>query len=164
MRNQEWNEFDKGLVSTEEIITIFAENAPQYKNEIAKIYEHIGDIVSLYDYAIPWIEELKEKGYKVYILSNWSKPAYDANLDTNLRFLPMVDGAVMSFQEHIIKPNPEIYQLICNRYGICPQEAVFLDDNLGNITSAQAFGLHTIHFQGYKQAREELEGYLCVGK
>lgn len=160
VHNPWWNEFDKGLMTTEEVIERFAESAPEYKKEIAEIYEHMDEIVSLYDYAIPWIRELKEKGYRVYILSNWSKPAYEANLETHLRFLKEVDGAVMSYQEGVIKPDQKIYELICSRYNINPKEAVFIDDNAANIEGARAFGLNAIHFETYEQAKEELNKYL----
>lgn len=160
VRNPWWEEFDKGLMTTEEIIERFAASAPEYKKDIAQIYENMGDIVRLYDYAIPWIQDLKHRGYKIYILSNWSKPAYDDNLDTNLRFLNLVDGAVMSFREGIIKPDEKIYELICSRYDIDPKRAVFLDDNAANIEGARAFGLNAIHFKTYEQAKAELEAML----
>lgn len=157
VRHQDWNEFDKGLVSTEEIIDTFAAHAPEYRDEIAKIYDHPENMLKLYGYAIPWIQELKARGYKVYILSNWSEPAYYACLDNALRFLDLVDGAVFSFQEHVIKPDKKIFEIICNRYDIDPAKAVFLDDNAGNIESAREFGLNAIHFQCYEQARSELQ-------
>lgn len=160
VRNQAWNEFDKGLISTQEIIEIFAKEAPAYKKQIAEIYDNLPDMLKIYDYAYDWVCGLKEKGYKVYALSNWSEPAYYSNLDTNLRFLSKMDGAVISFQEGIIKPNPEIYQRICDRYHINPVEAVFIDDNAANIKAANEFGLHTILFQNYTQACTELEEYL----
>ncbi|MEE1014633.1 MAG: HAD family phosphatase [Lachnospiraceae bacterium] len=163
VRNPWWEEFDKGLMTTEEVIDRFAERAPEYRTEISEIYEpkNLGELVRLYDYAIPWIQELKADGYRVYILSNWSKPAYDANLDTNLRFLSEVDGALMSFQEGIIKPDRKIYELICSRYDIDPKEAVFLDDNAANIEGARAFGLNAIHFKNYEQAKRELDAMLA---
>ena len=163
VRNPWWEEFDKGLMKTEEVIDRFAERVPEYRTEISEIYEpkNLGELVRLYDYAIPWIQELKADGYRVYILSNWSKPAYDANLDTNLRFLSEVDGALMSFQEGIIKPDRKIYELICSRYDIDPKEAVFLDDNAANIEGARAFGLNAIHFKNYEQAKRELDAMLA---
>ena len=114
-------------------------------------------MISQYDYAKPWIKELKERGYKVYILSNWSKPTYEACLDNELDFLPLVDGAVFSFQEHLIKPDKKIFELICDRYNINRYEAVFLDDNISNVISSLEFGLNTIHFKTYNQGRRELE-------
>lgn len=157
VRTESWNEFDKGICSTEEIIDIFAKNAPEYRSYIEKIFEDPTKMIAQFDYAKSWISELKERGYDVYILSNWSKPTYEACLDNELDFLPLVDGAVFSFQEHLIKPDRKIFELICNRYGIKPSEAVFLDDNEENVRSSKAFGLHTIRFENYAQAKAELE-------
>ena len=66
----------------------------------------------------------------------------------------------MSYREGMIKPNPEIYKLICDRYQINPGEAVFLDDNKANIDAARNYGLHAIHFQNYEQGKEESESLL----
>ena len=160
VHNPWWNEFDKGELSTEEIIDIFAEKAPEYRSYIEKIYEDPTRMIAQFDYAKPWIKEVKERGYKVYILSNWSEPAYEANKDTHLRFLKSVDGAILSFREGMIKPDREIYQLLCNRFHIYPAEAIFLDDNVANVKAAKEFGMQAIHFRNYEQAREELESYL----
>lgn len=160
VRNQAWNEFDKGLVSTKEIIDIFTEKTPKHKAYIAKIFEDPTKMIKQYDYAIPWIKELKERGYQIYILSNWSHPTYHACRDNELNFLDYVDGAVFSFQEHVIKPDKTIFEILQKRYNINLSEAVFLDDNSANVESARAFGLNTIHFQSYEQARTALESYL----
>lgn len=158
--NPWWNEFDKGLMSVEEVVEKFAQRAPAYKEDIANIYKHTKEFVTLFDYSIPWIRELKKKGYKVYVLSNWSEPAYEANKDTHLRFLKEMDGGILSFREGLIKPDKKIYQLLCDRYYIQPEEAVFLDDNLDNIKGAREFGLHAIHFKSYEQAKKELDKLL----
>ena len=52
VHNPWWNEFDKGQMTVEEIIEKYAEKAPEYKEDIAKIYDHPGEFVVLYDYAI----------------------------------------------------------------------------------------------------------------
>ena len=157
VRNDAWNEFDKGILTTEEIIDIFAEGGPEYRPFIEKIFEDPTKMIEQFPYAKEWIKDLKERGYQVYILSNWSEPTYYACLDNELDFLPLVDGAVFSFQEHLIKPDKRIFEVICDRYHINPAEAVFLDDNAANVASSRAFGLHTIHFESYEQAKAELE-------
>ncbi|MBR3602903.1 MAG: HAD family phosphatase [Lachnospiraceae bacterium] len=161
VHNPWWNEFDKGGMTIEEIVDKYAESAPEYKEDIAKIYDHKDEFIVLYEYTIPWIKDLKERGYKVYILSNWSEPVYEANKNTHLRFLKEVDGEIMSYRERMIKPDREIYELLCNRFNINPSEAVFLDDNAANVKGAKEFGLHAIHFKNYEQAKEELERYLA---
>lgn len=160
VHNPWWNEFDKGLMSVEEAVDKYAQNAPEYRQDIAKIYEHCEAFIEMYEYTPFWIRQLKERGYKVYVLSNWSKPAYEANKDTHLSFLEEMDGGLLSFKEGIIKPDKAIYQLLCDRYHINPKEAVFLDDNAANIEAAKEFGLNTIHFKNYQQAKKELEQYL----
>ena len=160
VRHPMWEEFDRGIMTTEEVIDAFAENAPEYRRYIEQIFEDPTKMIDQFDYAKPWIRELKDRGYRVYILSNWAKPTYEACLDNELDFLPLVDGAVFSFQEHLIKPDKKIFETICNRYNINPAEAVFLDDNAANVKSSREFGLHTIHFKNYEQGRKELEELL----
>ena len=160
VRNDAWNEFDKGILTSAEIIDIFAEKAPAYRSYIEKIFEDPTKMIAQFDYAKPWISELKERGFQVYILSNWSEPTYHACLENELDFLPLVDGAVFSFQEKVIKPDKKIFEIICDRYQINPEEAVFLDDNEANVISSREFGLHTIQFESYEQGRRELEKLL----
>ena len=161
VRHQAWVDLDEGIITTEEAKEAYAKEVPEYRKYIDRIYQEMDKMLVQYDYAIPWIKELKERGYRIYILSNWSKPAYDACQNTALSFLPLVDGVVFSYKELMIKPNKKIYELICNRYDINPAEAVFLDDNEANVISSREFGLNTIHFKSYEQGREELEALLA---
>ena len=160
VRHQAWQDLDEGIITTEEAIKAFTEEAPEYREYIERIYQDMTKLLKQYDYAIPWIKELKERGYHIYILSNWSKPAFDCCQHNVLNFLPFVDGAVFSYRERLIKPDKRIYETICNRFEINPAEAVFLDDNEANIISAREFGLNGILFKGYEQGRTELEALL----
>lgn len=160
VRNPWWNEFDKGHISIEEIEEKYVLSAPEYAADIKQIYQHADEFIEMYDYTIPWIQELKTRGYKVYVLSNWSEIAYEKNKDTHLKFLEETDGGILSFREGLIKPDKKIYQLLCERYQINPSEAVFLDDNLANVKAAIKYGMHGIHFVEKSQAKQELEKYL----
>lgn len=160
VHNPWWNEFDKGVMSVEEVVDKYAQKAPEYREEIAKIYDYSDRFIEVFDYTESWIQDLKERGYKVYVLSNWSEPAYEANKDNHMSFLKEMDGGILSFREGIIKPDRTIYQLLCDRYQINPKDAVFLDDNIANIAAAKEFGLNAILFKNYEQAKEELENYL----
>lgn len=160
VRHQAWLALDKGIISTEEAKEAYVKEVPEYREFIERIYQEMDKLLVQFDYSIPWITEMKERGYRIYILSNWSKPAFDACKDTALNFLPLVDGTVFSYKEFVIKPEKKIYEIICNRYHINPAEAVFLDDSEANIKSAREYGLHAIHFQSYEQGRAELEEML----
>lgn len=115
----------------------------------------MGGLVEKADYAIPWIQELKEKGYHVYYLSNFS---YKAGRDCShaLDFLPYTDGGILSCEEKLIKPQPEIYRRLLEKYALTAAECVFLDDLETNVEAARAEGMEAILFTTKDAALPEL--------
>lgn len=156
VKSDAWNEYDRGELSDGEIIQKFIENDPELEEDIIRCLTDVEGMVVRNDYAIPWIQELQEKGYRTLYLSNFSERA-KKECAKALDFLPYMDGGILSYQDKVIKPMPEIYQLLIERYKLVPEECVFLDDTQKNLTGAEAFGIHTILFRNQKQAREELE-------
>lgn len=151
----QWNEYDRGLMSDQEIEDAFISNDPEIASDIHKVLSDVKTIVRRNDYAIPWIKELKSKGYRCLYLSNFSRKAETECADA-LDFLPYMDGGILSYQDKVIKPMPEIYQLLIDRYDLKPEECVFMDDTPRNLEGAAKFGIHTIHFRTQAQAIEEL--------
>lgn len=152
-----WNEIDRGVWDTEELMQAFIRTDPEIEEELRKAYDNVTGMVTKRDYAIPWMKELRAKGYRVYYLSNFSEKAYVDCADA-LGFLDFMDGGILSFQEKVIKPDPEIYRLLLSRYSLEPAESVFLDDTMTNVEAARALGLHGICFQTKEQAEQELRG------
>lgn len=158
-QNPLWEESDRGKLSTEELLEKFIFNDKEYKEEITKAYQTVGNTIELFPYSVAWIKELKQRGYRVYILSNYAEVTYEQTKE-KMEFLPYVDGAVFSFQCKWIKPEKEIYQELCNKYFLNPRESVFLDDRLDNIEQARNLGFFGIQFESYEQAVKELERIL----
>lgn len=154
-----WNEYDRAVLSDEEILQRFVDNDPEIEEHIRHCFSSKKDMVSRNDYAIPWIKELKERGYRVLYLSNFSKSA-ELECAETLDFMPYMDGGILSHRVKVIKPMPEIYKLLIDEYGLNPKECVFIDDTEKNLTGASGFGIHTILFKNQKQAKEELEKIL----
>lgn len=151
-----WCEYDRGMMTDEEILESFIANDPGIEKELRESLADIHNIVTKCDYAIPWILELKKKGYQVLYLSNFSHKA-ETECAEALDFIPYTDGGILSYKEKCIKPDPQIYELLLKRYHLNPAECVFLDDTPRNLEGAQAFGIHTILFQNQKQAEKELK-------
>ena len=151
----QWDEFDSGAMEDEEIIRSFVNNDPEIETEIRKICENIQDMLTRRDYAIPWIKELKGKGYQVLYLSNFSRKA-EKECAAALDFLPYMDGGMMSYKYHLIKPQPEIYQTLLKEYDLVAEECVFLDDRQDNCEAAQKQGIHTIVFTTKEEAEKQL--------
>lgn len=155
VKSDAWNEYDRGALTDEEILQKFIDNDPEIETDIRRCLADVEGMVVRNDYAIPWIQELRQKGYKTLYLSNFSERAAK-ECAKSLDFIPYMDGGILSYQEKVIKPMPEIYQLLLDRYQLVPEECVFLDDTQKNLTGAEVFGIHTILFQNQSQAKEEL--------
>ena len=151
-----WNEFDRGAMSDEELLEAFVKNDPGIEKELRESLANVNGMLVRYEYAIPWIKELKEKGYRVLVLSNFANCVYRDCRDA-IDFLEYTDGGILSFQEKLVKPQPEVYSLLLKRYGLAAEECVFLDDTERNLTAAAEFGIRTIHFKNREQAVEELK-------
>ena len=119
------------------------------------ICENVHDMLGRRDYAIPWIKQLKEKGYGVYYLSNFSRKA-EVECAHTLDFIPFMDGGILSYREKVIKPEPEIYQLLIDRYELIPDQCVFMDDKPENCDGAKKAGMHAIVFTTKEEAEKEL--------
>lgn len=151
-----WSEFDRGEWSDERLIEEFVKNDPEIEEQLHQAYDNVHDIVTIREYAIPWVKELKAKGYKVWYLSNFAYKTAVECADA-LKFIPYMDGGILSYQDKVVKPDPAIYKLFLERFGLAAKECVFLDDTLKNIEAAQAFGIHGICFRTKEQAQEELK-------
>ena len=162
VRNPMWNEMDRGAMSDEQLLAGFIQNDPSIEKEIREVFENVRGMIRRYDYAIPWIRELKERGYGIYIISNFAHKAHKDCIEA-LDFLKEVDGAILSYQVKLIKPSPEIYQLLCSKFGLNAQECVFIDDTEKNVLAAKAEGMEGIVFHTLEQVKRELEGY-CSAK
>ncbi len=150
-----WAEFDRGEWDTDKLLKEFAKLDPEIEDELYRAFGDIREMVTKRDYAIPWIKELKSKGYGVYYLSNYSYKAYVDCIDA-LDFIPFMDGGILSFQDRVIKPDAEIYRLLLSRYGLKAEECVFLDDTPANVEAAEKLGFAGIVFGTREQAQEEL--------
>lgn len=153
-----WDEFDRGAKSDEELIAAFVANDPGLEKEIRLLCEDIHDMLSMKDYAISWIQELKSKGFKVYYLSNFSRKAENECADS-LAFIPYTDGGILSYKEKMVKPEPEIYQLLIDRYSLEPAECIFFDDKLENCEAAKQVGMNAFQFTTKEAAIEALKEF-----
>lgn len=153
-----WAEFEKGKLSNDEVIQAFIKCDPEIENEIHWAYDDVKGIMGTYDYTIGWIEALKAAGYKLYCITNFTPAGYHQCYDC-ISFVEKFDGKVFSFQEGVVKPEPEIYKILLDRYELKAEECVFIDDTKENVDAANSLGLSGIVFSGYEEAVEELKKY-----
>ena len=145
-----WNELDLGMHMNRDAVEHFTSRYPQYENEIRCFWDNTDGLVAEYTYAAPLIKGLKSRGYKVYALSNYPLELSAIHWPKFL-FLPETDGHIISAEEKLAKPDPRFYQLLFTRYGLKPEECIFIDDREKNILAAEVLGMKAILFTGLEE-------------
>ena len=151
-----WQELDIARLSVEEILELFYSGAPDLRNEIKEAFYRIGECVTRLEWPVPLIDSLKEKGYHVYFLSNMSEHVKASNTAA-FDFVSHMDGGIWSCDVHTIKPGAEIYKLLFDKYGLVPEESLFIDDHKENIAVGKKLGMKGIVFKDYDQLVADLD-------
>ena len=143
INSPEWLQYsliDTGFISREQALEIVEDRTNHINDElIEKIWYRYNDYSFINDNVIDIIKELKEKDYKIYLLSNINSHTYNHIKDNKL--FNLVDGYVFSYIEHQVKPYVGIYNTLLERYKLIPQECLFIDDNIKNIKTANELGI-----------------------
>lgn len=150
-----WNEYDRSSISQEELLGRMLAAAPGYEREVRLFWEHNGDTIWQFPYAIPWVKSFKDKGYGCYILSNYAARTYELTKE-ELSFESLMDGVIFSYRVGQVKPEPDIYHTLLRTYHLLPEECVFMDDNPANIAVARDLGMYGIVFTNQEEAIREL--------
>lgn len=143
----EWTKedtLDMGYYSLDDFISIVGDRTNNTNDDLIKkyMYEHYKYLI-VNTKILDLIKYLKEKNYNVYLLSNLNKEAHEIYLKTDL--FNIVDGYVLSYKEHHIKPHQGIYKILIDRYNLVPEESIFIDDRLDNCETAKSLGMDYIN-------------------
>ena len=98
---------------------------------------------------------LKTGGVPLYGLTNWPAETFPPP-GPDYRFLEHLDEVVVSGEVRVRKPDPAIYRLALERFGLAPEDALFVDDLSENVAAARDIGIRGHHFQGAQQLESEL--------
>ena len=101
------------------------------------------------------LTELKDTGYEIYGLTNWSMETFP-EARRHFSILQMIDRYVVSAAEGYVKPDPQLFQVLLNRYHLQADDCIFVDDNPDNVAAACQMGMKGIVFGGAENLRKEL--------
>ena len=151
-----WNaEQDRGRPWAE-AVRLLQGKFPHYAREIEAYHLRwsetlAGDLPE----SVAILSQLRQAPVRLLALTNWSAETFPVARE-RFPFLRWFEGIVVSGEEEVIKPDAEIFELLCRRYRVRPERAVFIDDSARNVQAAQALGFHGIHFTGTASLREGL--------
>ena len=151
-----WNERDRSSETEQYYVDQMVKAAPEYEKDIREVMRRSDETIEKTDYAEIWVRYLKDKGYHIYILSNYATDTLERTED-KLTFLKYVDGAVFSCQVKQIKPEPDIYLEACRQIHVMPEQAYAIEDSYNGIRSAHAAGLHPIMVPDLAPVTEEMQ-------
>ena len=129
---------------------------PQYQHLFKAYFERweesMGDPIHG---SVTLARKLREAGYRTLALTNFSNETFPRAVRL-CPFLNEFEGIVVSGDEKLMKPDPAIYRLLCERYSVEPARSVFIDDSLPNVEGARRVGMHGLHFSSVDQLLADL--------
>ena len=141
---QFWTDYDLGVLEEDKV----AEALAEYRGcDLATAKGNMQLAIEYQEQIEPTAElirELKERGYKLYVLSNMSKEYIEY-----LREFPVFDyfdEQVVSCEIGLGKPDRRIYEYLISHCKLEPSETIFIDDRKDNVDAAAEVGLQTMHF------------------
>jgi len=150
---QAWLDMDRGKLTRPEVVQVLADiydpaQMCQFMDALPLYLNPLADGLRI-------VQDVKARGYKVFVLSNLPNYAHEAIL-RHAGFFDSFDGAIFSYQVGFAKPDPEIYQTLLNTYNLIADECVFIDDLVKNIDAGKALGIDGIVCDDHAKVRREL--------
>lgn len=151
--------FDREEKPIEELVKDLISENPAFEDEIRLFAERYPEIITG---EMPGMKELlarlKGEGFSLYGLSNWCSKVYVTMRQYDI--FQLMDGYVISSEEHLVKPEAGIYHRLYEKFGLKPEECIFADDKQENIEGARRTGMRGIVFENAAQYERELRRML----
>jgi len=149
-----WPEFDRGTLSQDQLVHEMSRYSGRPYAECKDIVEFIKHSLRDIPETQSLIRTLSARGFRLFCLSNMSQEFYDYLKGRDV--FRYFEGQIISAREKRIKPEAGIYQLLPERYGLLPEESLFIDDLEKNIAAARQLGFHTVHFTDKEKGIAEI--------
>ena len=131
---------DTGYLTRDDAIKIVQDRTNHSKDKlIIDFWKNYNKFAKIDERVLNLIKKLKNNNYRIYLLSNINP--YTHELVNKSSLFEIVDGYVLSYKEHMIKPYKSIYNTLLKRYNLKPEESVFIDDNEKNIITGNLLGI-----------------------
>ncbi len=158
-----WHETLDGGRDFAEAAAELSEKFPAYAELISAWGERFGETITD---PVPGVhaivEELDAKGVPLFAITNFSADFWTPFHAKERAFFGRFRDIVVSGREKLLKPDPAIYYLALDRFGLSPGDALFIDDRAINVEGARAVGMHAHLFVDAEELRRRLraEGLL----
>jgi len=151
-----WIPLNLGRITVKQAVQRYQDQLGLKSEETDQLWQQVLDTQDPVPGSLELMRQAKAAGYGIYALSDNVHEIVD-HLKSNHDFWPLLDGAVISAEVGLLKPDPEIYLHLLSRHGLIAEETIFMDDILRNVEGAQSIGMRSFQFSSAKQARSALQ-------
>jgi putative hydrolase of the HAD superfamily len=153
-----WSRLERGELAMDTFYAEFEADCARAGHTISAraMMERVGRATEPHPGMLAAIGRIREAGLRVAALTNNWASASDAPSDGTRELADLFHVFVESSVEGLRKPDPRIYEVTCQRLGVVPTRAAFLDDIGYNLKPARALGMTTIKVDEPEPALEEL--------
>jgi 2-haloacid dehalogenase len=153
---RQWNECqDAGRPIAEAVAELVRQHADKAEL-IHAYYGRWGEMLNgPIETSVTILRELKARGVRLFFLTNWSAETFPVAQE-RFEFLQWFDGGIVSGEAAVKKPDPRVYRLLLERYGIAPRGTLFVDDREENLKPAEELSMAAHLFRTAEGLREEL--------
>lgn len=145
-KNPEWSALDRGVTTEERVLAAAREQLPQRLHDsAARVIEHWDESLFPKPEMNALARELDARGVPLYLLSNTSARFY--RFREKIEVWPLLRGALLSFEEKLLKPDPELYRRLFARFALAPGDCFFIDDLCLNVEAARWCGMEAFCYQ-----------------
>jgi putative hydrolase of the HAD superfamily len=145
---------DAGVATQAQFVTALAEATGENEDVIRRQFENTWANEELLRYIA---RELKPH-YKIGLLSNTSQDVFSSIFTPEQ--IRLFDEVIGSFAVGMTKPDPRMYQLMCERLAVSPDQCVVVDDKKGHLNSAESLGMHGVLYESAQQAITDIRDLL----
>jgi len=143
-KSPEWELLDNGTITISEAIEKISAHSSLKREQIACVFNLRVKIMHPIDGNINLLPGLKERGFRLYFLSNFPEDIFD-DVFQGYDFFKCFDGGIISSKVKCSKPDIRIFKILMDRYSLCAEDCLFIDDIELNAISASSLGMKSIH-------------------
>ena len=137
-----WERLDLGTLTREELVLkVVSMIGSIYQEKVQELVWNWPSYIDIYTEVFPLLGHLKEKGHRIFVLSNTSPVFYELLEEQLSPLNEILDGFVLSCDIKAVKPDRKIFEEILHKYQLDPANCVFLDDIADNTKMAESLGI-----------------------
>lgn len=155
--DSDWSLFDLGQIEPAALARRIAARTSLAADDVMAVIDAIPPHLETLHGTVDLMNALRDQGYRLCFLSNMPGP-YAEHLLRHKEFFSAFDDGIFSAQVQRMKPDPAIYELANERFGLRGQRPWFVDDVQRNLDAASVLGWRGVRFETAAQLRQQLLG------